>query len=184
MIGQDVDSIGDLLLTLAGKGTDICKYFGRYKHVYSILLIFVETTSEVAWITGDFIIAFVSIVLHGYFSALVKHLRREDCPAHSAWSRLVEVRRIHLKITRLALAVGEFFSPLIMFAVGLDVIYILSFLYSGINEEMSSSSILVRVIFTYSFIYLVLRLTFSTYLASRFAEMVCLRTPLVLFVIF
>lgn len=167
-----MDSLGDLLLTLAGKGTDICKYFGRYKHVYSILLIFVETTSEVAWVTGDFIIAFVSIILHGYYSALEKQLKRENSSCRSSWSHLIELRRMHLKISKLALAIGEFFSPLILFAISFDVIYILAFLYSGIEEDMSSSSVLVRVIFTYSFIYLLLRLSFSTYLASRLAEMV------------
>ncbi len=156
---------------MAGQGTNLEPYFGKYKYIYAIFLVLVESVSETAWITGDFIIALISILLRRYYEVLHQQLLRSHDRSNSP-RQLEELRQAQLAISTLAQKVAEVFSPLILIAVGFNVTFILAFLYSGLEEDLSSPSILVRFIFTFSFIYLVLRLAFSAYLASRLTEMV------------
>jgi hypothetical protein len=156
---------------LAGKGTDLNPYFGDYKDIYGFFLIFVESLSEVAWISGDLIIALISIICRRYYEALQEKLLSDN---HHSFRQLEELRQLQLAISTLVHKVAEVFSPLILISVGCNVVYILVFLYSGLEADLFSPSFLVRLIFTYSFIYVVLRLIFSVFLASRLSEMVCI----------
>jgi gustatory receptor len=124
--------------------------------------------SEVAWITGDLIIALISIIFRRYYEALQEKLLSDSRPFRT----LEELRQIQLAISSLFHEVAEMFSPLILISVGCNVVYILAFLYSGLEADLFSPSVLVRLIFSYSFIYVVLRLIISVYLASRLSEMV------------
>jgi len=168
-----------LLVNLAGKGTDLSPYFGSYKDVYAFALIFVESLSEVAWIAGDLIIALISILLRRYYEELNGQLRSQPCGIITL-SQLEEIRGVQLAISTLAQKVAEVFSPLILITIGCNVVYILTFLYSGLEADITSPSIFVRFVFTYSFIYIVLRLTFSVYLASLVNEMVKLSANILL----
>ncbi len=123
---------------------------------------------EVAWIAGDLIIALISIICRRYYEALQEKLLSDN---HS-FRQLEELRQLQLAISTLVHKVAEVFSPLILISVGCNVVYILAFLYSGLEADLFSPSFLVRLIFAYSFIYVVLRLIFSVYLASRLSEMV------------
>ena len=175
MDARNMSEIIYLLVNLAGKETDLSPYFGGYKDVYAFALIFVESLSEVAWISGDLIIALISILLRRYYEVMNSQLLSQH---HGAVSlrQLEEIRRIQLAISILAHKVAEVFSPLILITIGCDVVYILTFLYSGLEADITSPSIFVRFIFTYSFMYIALRLIFSVYLASLLTEMVKLLT--------
>ncbi|XP_046458761.1 gustatory receptor for sugar taste 64b-like [Daphnia pulex] len=167
----DAESLSDtihLFVNLAGKGTDLNPYFGDYKDIYGFFLIFVESLSEVAWISGDLIIALISIICRRYYEALQEKLLSDN---HHSFRQLEELRKLQLAISTLVHKVAEVFSPLILISVGCNVVYILAFLYSGLEADLFSPSFLVRLIFTYSFIYVVLRLIFSVFLASRLSEM-------------
>lgn len=163
---------GDLLSRLAGQETHLESYFGEYSYIYTTGLILIESLSEVAWITGDFVIALISVLLRRYFEGLQEQLRQTHHDRSNSSRQLEELRRVHLAVSTLAQAVAKVFSPLILLTVGFNITYILTFLYSGLEEDLSSPSYLVRFMFTYSFIYLMLRFTFSAYLASRLTEMV------------
>ncbi|KAK4011558.1 gustatory receptor for sugar taste 64e [Daphnia magna] len=165
---ENVTEIFYLLVKLAGKETDLNPYFGDYKDVYGFALIFVESLSEVAWISGDFIIALVSIILRRYYEVHREQLRSQP---DVSFQQLERLRRVQLALSTLTHKVAELFSPLILITIGCDVIYILTFLYSGLDADISSPSLLVRFIFTYSFAYVILRLMFSVYLASRLTEL-------------
>lgn len=144
------------------------QYFGEYKYIYCSGLILIETLSEVAWVTGDFIIALISVLLHRYYEAL-----QEQVNQLTIFSNNVEdLRRAHLAVSALSQSVAKVFSPLVLVSVGFNISYILVFLYSGLEEDLSSPYILVRFMFTYSFVYLILRFTVSICLASRLTEMV------------
>lgn len=166
---ENVTEIFYLLVKLAGKETDLNPYFGDYKDVYGFALIFVESLSEVAWISGDFIIALVSIILRRYYEVHREQLRSQP---DVSFQQLERLRRVQLALSTLTHKVAELFSPLILITIGCDVIYILTFLYSGLDADISSPSLLVRFIFTYSFAYVIWRLMFSVYLASRLTELV------------
>ena len=168
---------GDIFTKLAGDGTNLDPldpYFGEYKQVYVTFLALVELLpfSEVTWVIGDFIIALVSILLRRYYEALQQQLLRSHDDRSNTQRQLEELRQAQLAISTLAQKVARVFSPLILITVGFNVTYILAFLYSGLEEDLSSPSILVRFVFTFSFIYLVLRMTFSTYMAIRLTDMV------------
>jgi small basic protein len=171
MDAKNMTEIIYLLVNLAGKGTDLSPYFGGYKDVYAFALIFVESLSEVAWIAGDLIIALISILLRRYYEALNRQLRSQQCGIISL-RQLEEIRRVQLAISTLVQKIAEVFSPLILITIGCNVVYILTFLYSGLEADITSPSFFVRFVFTYSFIYIALRLTFSVYLASLLNEMV------------
>ena len=149
-------------------------YFGEYKQVYVTFLALVELLpfSEVTWVIGDFIIALVSILLRRYYEALHQQLLRSHDDRSNTQRQLEQLRQAQLAISALGQKVAKVFSPLILITVGFNVTYILAFLYSGLEEDLSSPSILVRFVFTFSFIYLVLRMTFSTYMAIRLTDMV------------
>lgn len=131
----------------------------------------IETLSEVAWITGDFIIALTSIILHRYFEGL--HEQMIHIQNQTIFTNHVEqLRQTHLAVSSLSQETAKILSPLVLVSVGCNIVYILVFLYSGLEEDLSSPHILVRFMFTYSFVYMVLRFTASVYLASRLTEMV------------
>lgn len=115
------------------------------------------------------IIALISIICRRYYEALQEKLLSDN---HHSFRQLEELRKLQLAISTLVHKVAEVFSPLILISVGCNVVYILVFLYSGLEADLFSPSFLVRLIFTYSFIYVVLRLVFSVFLASRLSEMV------------
>ena len=160
------------MVNLAGKGTNLDPYFGDRKDIYGFFLIIIESLSEVAWISGDLIIALISIIFRRYYEALHEKLLDSNDQFSSSYRQLEELRQVQLVISKLTHKVAEVFSPLILITVGCNVVYILAFLYVGLEADLFSPSILVRLIFTYSFMYIVLRLTISVYLASQLSEMV------------
>ena len=164
----------DVLNKLIGEGGNFDLYFGKYKYVTGIGIAIVDSLTEVAWITGDFIVAFSSIILHRYYKAL--HQCLESHGNSCSPRQLEDLRQVHLAVSTLAHRVAEVFSPLILLSVGFNVSYILTFLYMGFKNDLSDPSLLVRFCFTYSFFYLVLRLAFSAYMASRLSEMVIVVT--------
>lgn len=171
MDAENATEIVSLLVNLAGKETDLNPYFGDYKDIYGFGLIFVESLSEVAWIAGDLIIAFISIILRRYYEVHGDQLRSQDGRTVSL-QQLEQLRRIQLALSTLTHKVALVLSPLILITIGCNVVYILTFLYSGLGADISSPSLLVRFIFTYSFMYVIARLIVSVYLASRLTEMV------------
>jgi hypothetical protein len=86
--------------------------------------------------------------------------------------QLDELRHIHMLLSQLVHTVGDVFSPLILFVFGGNICYILAFLYSGLEADITDPNILVRITFAYSFSYVVLRLVSSTLLSARIPEMV------------
>lgn len=157
---------------LAGQETNLEYYFGAYKSVYSFSLILIETLSEVAWITGDLIITLVSILLHRYYEALHERLSESRRVTENSTRILEELHRAQLAISLLAQRVSETFSALVSITVACNMIYILAFLFSGLEDDMSDPNITIRFMFAFSFGYLILRFILSTYLASRLSEMV------------
>lgn len=161
---------------LAGQETNLESYFGDYKMVYSFSLILIETLSEVAWITGDLIITVVSILLHRYYEALHEKLSESKHKMENSVRILEELHRAQLAISLLAERVSETFSALVCISVSCNMIYILAFLFSGLEDDMTDPNITIRFMFAFSFCYLILRFFLSTYLASRLSEMVITST--------
>lgn len=161
-----------MLSRLAGQETKLELYFGEFKYIYCSSLIMIETLSETAWVMGDLIIAMTSIILHRYFEVLQEQIILSQIHVPSSDQVKEDLRQTHLAVSSLSQATAKILSPLVLVSVGCNVAYILFFLYSGLEEDLSSPHILVRFIFTYSFVYLILRFTVSIYLASRLAEMV------------
>ena len=161
-----------MLERLAGQETNLESYFGKYKAIYSISLILVETISEVAWVTGDLIIALISILLYRYYEAFHDKLSTFKQNDRCSSDQLEELNQAQLVICLLAQRVTETFSALVFVTISCDVTYILAFLFSGLEEDLSNPSIAIRFMFIYSFGYLLLRFSLSLYFASRLTEMV------------
>ena len=66
--------------------------------------------------------------------------------------------------------VHSFFSPLILITVGSDIIFILTALFCGLEADLASPKLFVRISFALTFSFLVLRVATSTYLAARVPE--------------
>lgn len=123
------------------------------------------------WITGDLIIAILSLILHRYFVVLQEKLN-ETSRKSSDIKQFDYLRHVHTTLCQLVQTVGDVFSPLILFVFGCNVCYILAFLYSGLENEILHPNILIRTTFAYSFLYIVLRLVTSMVLSARLPEMV------------
>ena len=165
----------DMLERLAGQETRLESYFGKYKSIFSVTLLMASAVSEVAWTTGDLIIALISVILHRYYEVLLDKLLSlsfKNTTYSNTLQQLEEIYQAQLAISLLAQKASEVFSPLIFITVGCNTIYILAFLYSGLEEDLSNPSMAVRFMFAYSFIYLILRFSISFYLGSRLTEMV------------
>jgi len=161
-------------LTSGDSKTD--QYFGENRYAYGILLVIAETLGETVWVYGDYCIVFLSILLHRYYEMAVYIRLEEMCDRGKGGTihQVEEIRQIYHHISRLVHSVSDVFSLLIFSTIFFNISSLLCSLYSGLQEEMTSPHLLVRMNVSYGLVYLVLRIVFSTILASRLADVVIL----------
>ena len=114
--------------------------------------------------------AIISVIIYDYYDALLKHIDSANC--FSSAKKLNETRKIHLAIKKFVLSVKDFLSPLVLVTIGCNVLYILAYLFSGLEADIHHPNIIVRINFFFTIFYQFLKIGFSVYLAARFAEMV------------